>query len=343
MRPELAAVAARQDGLFTRPQCLYVAGYTEDEVRRRTRVGGPWVAVRPGVYAARELWEALDGPGARARLRDVAAHLRISREHVLSHDSAARALGIPLLPPVREASHVTREGVGGGRSECGVHHHLTRLGLVDLQQVGCTPLTGPARTALDIARYHGLANGVVAIDHVRATGTPLRELVRELEVMWSWRGVRTAREAVDRSDPGAESPVESLGRLFVEELGLGRVETQFPVRIPDGVAWCDLRVGCHVVEIDGHRKYVEVARGGYATRPVDQVVRAERRRQTQVCGEGLGMSRLGYDDLWGAARVRAAQRLRDEYAVTLARFGDVLPPHLEEFATRMRGRRRRSA
>ena len=37
----------------------------------------------------------------------------MTRPHVMSHDSAARALGIPMLRPARELSHITRPGVGG--------------------------------------------------------------------------------------------------------------------------------------------------------------------------------------------------------------------------------------
>ena len=52
------------------------------------------------------------------------------------------------------------------------------------------------------------------------------------------------------------------------------------------------------------------------------------------------MSRVIWDELFGAARAKTRARLLAEYAVTLARFGEALPPHLATFADRMRGRRR---
>lgn len=61
-----------------------------------------------------------------------------------------------------------------------------------------------------------------------------------------------------------------------------------------------------------------------------------------MCATGLGMSRIVWDDFYGEARQRAKQRLRSEYAVTLRRFGAVLPEHLAEFERQMRGRRRAS-
>lgn len=77
-----------------------------------------------------------------------------------------------------------------------------------------------------------------------------------------------------------------------------------------------------------------------ATRPVEDVLWDEKDRQRLVCAQGLGMSRIIWDDLWGAARRRTLTRLRAEYQVTFDRFGFALPAHLEEFAGRMRGRRR---
>ena len=100
------------------------------ELRTLTAVHGPWVVVRRGVYAERELWDSMNGYDEHARLRDLAVHLTAKADHVMSHDSAARALGIPMLRPKHELSHLTREGVGGSRTERGVKHHLTRMTLL---------------------------------------------------------------------------------------------------------------------------------------------------------------------------------------------------------------------
>ena len=71
---------------------------------------GAWVLVRRGVYMPAELWRALDPYDGRARARARAAHLQMRAAHVLSHESAARELGMPILTPDTELIHVTRRG-----------------------------------------------------------------------------------------------------------------------------------------------------------------------------------------------------------------------------------------
>ncbi len=344
MRPKLQALASRQGGVVTRRQCLAV-GYTEVELRGLTAVHGPWVTVRRGVYAERELWDQLTGGDDKTRLRDRAVHLAMSTEHVMSHDSAARALGLPLMRPDLELSHITRPGVGGSRTERGVKHHLTRLPLGDTVVVDEMEVTGPARTGVDIAREHGLVAGIVTLDRVLANGTPRSALELEVLTMWCWPGVRTAREAVARAEPGSESVGESLTRVLIDEAGIGPAQAQFPVSVDGHVYWVDLLAGCHAVEFDGRQKLRPVEQGGLADRPVEDVLWDERARQIAICGEGLGMSRVSWDDLFGRARQRTIERLQREYAVTVERFGTQLPAHLAERAARIRrtSPRRRSA
>lgn len=335
MRPELRAHAARQGGLVTRRQAIDV-GYTSRELRTMTAVHGPWVVVRRGVYAERDLLDTLDRYDGEARLKDRAAHLSVGVPHLMSHDSAARALGLPLLRPRFALSHLTRTGVGGSRTEHGVKHHLTRLGLLNTETVDGMPVTGLARTAVDLAREHGFETGTVACDSALRAGVSVADLAAELTLMHCWPGVTKARAAVDHTRPGAESPGETLLRLLLVELDIGPPETQFPVRLGDRVAWTDLRVGCHVFEFDGRVKYRSRENGGISDRVIEDVLWDERTRQQAICALGLGMSRVCWDDLFGRARTATAERLRAEYAVTATRFGTVLPEHLRQDAIRIR-------
>lgn len=330
MRPRLAALAATQSGLITRTQAVE-AGYTERELRTCTSVQGPWAVVRRGVYVDRARWESLDERDERWRLRDRAAQLSTSVEHVLSHDSAARSLELPFLRPRTPLVHVTRPGVGGSRTEHGVKHHLSRLPPPQQATPDGLQVTGLARTALDLAREHGFETGVTACDAALQRGATFADLAAQLETMTCWPHITRARAAVEHADPGAESVGESLARLLVLELDLGPVQTQFAVRTSRGTAWCDLRVGCHVFEFDGRVKYLRTHEGGVAARPVTEVLWEEKRRQNDVCAAGLGMSRIIWDDLWGAQRSHALDRLRAEYAVTRQRFGARLPEHLARF------------
>lgn len=334
MRPALRAHAVRQRGLVTRTQC-WAAGYRDVELRGNLAPGGPWVRVRHGVYAEADRWAQADEPEQRS-LHDLAAHLVMVTEHVMSHDSAARAHGVPLLRPRRELVHITREGVRGGRTEAGVKHHLTQFPLPGVLEVGGMPVTNLARTGLDVAREHGRDHGVVALDHLLRSGVKRSALRSELEVMRCWPGVTRSRVAVELADAGAETPIESLARMLLVDLGFTDIDTQFPVLVDGVVFWADLRVGCHLVEPDGMLKYLPTSDGGISDRPLSARLRDERQRQAAVCGEGLGMSRVVWDDHVGRGRARALERIAREIAVTEQRFGSTLPTHLAERAARIR-------
>lgn len=330
MRPPLRAIALSQAGLVTRAQARDV-GYRGPELRGLTGVGGAWVVVRRGIYLERVAWEAASTLDQWV-LRDHAADLATGVLHELSHDSAARMHGLPLVAFRRDLTHLTRADVGGSRTEHGIKHHLGRVPSLGHLVVDGLPVTGVARTALDVGREHGLATGLAACDAALRAGVRRPDFATELATMTHWPGVIAARAAAELADSRAENAAESLARLFVLELGLGEVEPQFALWLGGRIVWCDLRVGNHVIEFDGRIKYRSRAEGGVALKPAEQVVWDERQREREVCARGLGMSRLIWDDLFGAARHRAQQRVLAEYEVTAARFGTRLPDHLAEFS-----------
>jgi hypothetical protein len=281
----------------------------------------------------RTIWDNLS-PLQQWRARDRAAHLTMSVPHELSHDSAARVHELPLVAVRHDLSHVSRPDVQGSRTEHGVKHHKSILPSKSGLVLGGLPVTGIARTAVDVAREHGLPSGLAACDAAMRAGLPRSAFHIELAAMAHWPGVVAARSAVELADPRAENPGESLARLLVLELGIGEVEPQFALRLARRTVWIDLRVGCHGFEFDGRLKYRSRVDGGASDRPAEQVVWEERQREREVCAVGLGMSRLCWDDLFGSARVRARSRLLAEYAVTAARFGTRLPDHLAEYSRR---------
>ncbi len=122
--------------------------------------------------------------------------------------------------------------------------------------------------------------------------------------MTYWPHVTRARAAVEIADGGAQNVGESLLRLMVLELGIGRPETQYVVTEGSRRAEVDLRVGRHLFEFDGRVKYVDREHGGVADRPVTQVLWEEKQREDwlrRVYG-GHGMSRVVWDELFGDAR-----------------------------------------
>lgn len=330
MRDSLRAAAGRQAGLVTRHQAL-AAGYTRREVDAATRPGGPWITVRTGVYCERLL---VDGADQRVRwlLKDRAALLASRRPSVLSHDSAARVLGIDTLEPVVPGTHLTHRGVRGNRTNSGITRHRDLLPLC-VESVDDVVATSYARTAIDIGRLHGFLHGLVAVDSVRGKGLALSDLESELSRMENHPHIARARAAVSASDDGAESVLETLGRQLVVELDIGEVETQFAVRLADGkVVWCDIRVGRHIFECHGFIKLISADQGGVATEPAERVLWREKGRQVAVSAEGLGVSSIVWADCFGQAREKAVTRLHKEYAVTEARFGREVPPHMRHFA-----------
>jgi hypothetical protein len=335
----LAAVAAGH-GLVTATQ-LSVLGFRPRRVAGWVR-SGELVSVRRGVYTTAQLWSEWDQFRDRPLARVRAAHLTLTVPHVFSHDSAALLLGLPLVRPESADVHVTRSHVHGSRIRYGVRHHGATYSRHDVVVVDDLPTLDIPRTVADLARTHGYRVGLVAADGALQLGVTRGELVAAYAPMSCWPGVTSARAAVEDADPGAESVGETLARELVAELGLGPIETQFPVLAGGGLYWCDLRVGCHLFEFDGRVKFRSVDLGGVADEGAEQAIWDERKRQQQVCAEGLGMSRLTWSDFWGTARERAKRRLLAEYAVTEARFGPSLAVRLEESARRLRGRRYRT-
>ncbi len=321
MRPRLAGLAAKQGGVVTRRQAVD-CGYTERELRTVTGHFGSWSTIRRGVYVERRLWEAASDD-ARYVLQVRAAALNLRGDAVVSHQSAAALLGLPLRPSGRELVHVTRPGVTGSRTEHGVCHHLAALGKDDVVDLGGLRVTSPARTCLDIGRHAGFESAVVAGDAALREGTTREQLEAALARMQNWPGVTAARAAARVVDGGAQSVGETLTRLLILELDIGVPETQYVVDTGTFRAVVDLRVGAHLFEFDGRVKYVGRERGGVADRPVEEILWEEKRREDQLRSLRLGMSRVVLADLFGRARVRTKGRLWQEFNQTLALYGDL--------------------
>lgn len=315
MDPRIVGHMAAQEGLITRRQLLEL-GVLPEEIDRHVR-REVLVLVRRGVYAQPAVWAANERWDLRQLLVDRAASLVTTRAHVWSHDSAALRLRMQILKQDGR-SHLTHSGRRGSHTRAGVTHHHAPYACAELDPA--TQSLGLARTALDIAREHGIRAGTVAVDSALRLGATYEELGFSLERMKHWPGVSDARAALALSDPDTDSIAETLGRELVEELGHGRPRTQFGLAADGRVVWCDLRLGRHFFEVDGLIKLLPVTQGGVADDPVD-ALREEKARQDFVTGFKTGMSRIVWDDFWGARRDQAKARLDREYQDTCSRFG----------------------
>ena len=157
-----------------------------------------------------------------------------------------------------------------------------------------------------------------------------------LATMRSWRHVNRVRAAARGAALGAESPGESLARELAVQAGLsGDIITQFPVKTDTGVAWCDILVGCHVIEFDGRVKYRPPTSGGFATDGPDEVVWKEKVRERDIASHGLAVSRVFWDDCLGPRRTAAIDRLARAHGEACRRFGTSLPADVAAFARQM--------
>lgn len=319
------------EGLLTRAAARE-AGIDDRELRRLVR-RGELVRIRRGVYVDAERWAAADPYRERPILRMRAAALVLTcDDFVFSHDSAAMLHGLGAPDPAHAQVHVTRRKVHGDADRAGIKHHLAPYLAKEVTVVHGLRVLDLARTSLDMAREHGLVAGVACTDAALRLGVRRSDLESARKRMWCWPESRVMDAAIDLADPGAESWLESEGRLLVTGLQVGRPQTQFGLSDGHRTVWCDLRVGRHVFEIDGRGKYQAEQVAG---QDPDAVLWQEKKRQDFIGGFKLGVSRITAHDCHGG-KVQALRRLRREFEDTCARFGTDISD-LEPFVVRRPG------
>lgn len=324
MHPFVRAAFDRPPHLLTRRDAMGF-GLNPRSVDGRVRAG-EWLAIRRGIYAEAAHVETLVHRSQVQRLYDDAAAMATRLVHVRSHDSAAVVWDMPIPLADAPISHLTvplpdtyRNAPQRSRFRNGVKHHLAPYDEHDRPTVvDGVPVLGRARTAVDLAREHGVAIGVCGMDAARRAGVSLAELAAVHERMGSWPHINAVRHAVELSDPGAQTLIETLARLLVQSLGQGRPETQFGLRDQRREAFVDLRLRRHLFEADGQLKYLP---DGVSNRAPQEVLWEEKKRQDWLCGFKLGMSRLTWSDVWPLGQRHVQERLLRELADTDARFG----------------------
>jgi hypothetical protein len=111
----IAAALRRQGDLITRPQVL-AAGWTQAALRYRTRTGGPWRVVLPGIYLSH------NGPLAVGQ-REVAAVLYCGNECVITGQAALVRQGVQV--PLTEIVDVLIPDSAKRQSAAFVRAHRT--------------------------------------------------------------------------------------------------------------------------------------------------------------------------------------------------------------------------
>ena len=185
----------------------------------------------------------------------------------------------------------------------------------EVVEIGGVRMTSGLRTAFDVARLRRFESAVVALDRLRALGAfeveDLRELLRRRR---RWRGTVAAARALRASEPGVESPRETVFRLVWVATGLGRPRANREVFDGAGrfVARVDLldEVAGVVGEYDGGHHASAERRS------------ADARRQERLEELGLVVVRVTAADLESrAARDELGRRLAAAYRRANARRG----------------------
>ena len=280
-----------------------LGGWSDEEIGRLAR-DGRWSRIRRGAYVDGQL------PGnavARHALLVAATLQQLRRPAVVSHQSAAVLLGMPLWGARLDKVHVTRRPPASSQTSGPLRCHVARLGNDEVTEVDGIPVTDVARTALDLARSLPFEAGVVALDAALHEGLVERELIEQrLFDIAGTRGSRHAARVVRFADTRSESVGESRSRVVLHEIGLSPSALQLDVRRPDGAligradfAWEDLRL---IGEFDGRIKYGRLLRSGQD--PGDAVFE-EKRRGDAIREEGWGVVRWTWADLTSRDQLRA--------------------------------------
>ncbi|WP_341268112.1 hypothetical protein [Gordonia malaquae] len=215
--------------------------------------------------------------------REAIADVDVPRDELYRYRSIASVLGLELLHPDQKNVHVTngRESGGSRRPQRMVHAGL--LPDDDLVDVDGVLVTGPARTAVDVA------------------------------LATSRRGVGLARRALF-ADGRAESPGESWSRAQMIEAELPVPDLQAEYILASGrTARCDFGLDdVFVGEFDGLVKYRRSMRAGES--PEDVVIR-EKIREDELRDLGLDVGRWVWRDLREATMVAKLKRCYDRLGI----------------------------
>jgi hypothetical protein len=300
----LAELLLRRDAVAT--------GWSDDELGRLVRAG-ELTRLRRGAYV-----DAVLPPDRAAvhRLLVRATVAGLRRPAIVSHQSAAVLLGLPLWDVPLDRVHVTRRPRAWNDSSAVLYCHVARLRDDEVVEIDGLRVTDPVRTALDLARSLRHEAAVVALDAALNRGLLPHDVLRErLFDIAGTPGSRSAARAITAADARSESVGESRSRVMLHRWKLAPSALQFEIRTSDGAlvgrsdfAWEDDRL---VGEFDGRIKYGRLLR---PDRDAGDAVFAEKRREDAIRDEDWGVIRWVWSELRRpdrlAARVRRAQERR---------------------------------
>ena len=285
---------------------------------------GTAIRIAPGVYAPASRWAAVPSLDQhRLLVYAVVSTRRV--DVVVSHWSAAALHGLPRLGRWPDRVHVTQDASSTSRSRGIVIRHNRRLLPEDIVVIDGIATTSIARTILDIAAISDFRAGVVVADGALyrhridrpVAWTTTEQLSDAWERAHPFRGEVRASEVMAFGVTGAQTPLESVSRVTMREIGCPPPTLQHAYFDDDGFigesdfSWLDLG---GIAEADGKNKYLDAAmRSG---RSVEQVLFDEKVREDRLRTASRFFGRWGWETAIDPRRLHAR----------LSRMGLPLPP-----------------
>ena len=214
---------------------------------------GEVVELEPSVWFPAATWGELRYH-ERQWLRVEAAAM-VSNAAVLVGRSAARKLGMWVISNGEEPVEVAlpSRSVSQSRAQSGRYaFRFSKLRYDEQLVYEGHRVTTPVRTFIDIARYHGFIEGLIAADYLLRRGIERDAIEKEIRKMGRAKGVGVARKCLEHAIANSGSAYEFLARGLLIEAGIGPVVAQAQI----GCYFADLLVqGWLIIEIDGEIKY----------------------------------------------------------------------------------------
>lgn len=303
----IEAIAARQHGVVSRTQVL-AAGLTPSQLRHRLD-RREWRRVAPGVVG-------FPGHPDTHRRRCWIAVLHAGPDACCSHGTAGLLLG---MQPLHGQPVELTVGRARGRPLPGTRRHRPRSGLPDrLVRVDGLPVTGPARTLVDLAGQLLVPRLERVVEDAEVTGRCSVGAVGAELARTRRRGrpgVRRLEVVLDRLGPGDGVPRSELERLGddVRRLaGLPAPHHEHPLPSASGRigfvdrAWEDALL---ITELDGRRWHTRRAQ-----------LALDHQRDLQAAALGWQTLRLCWEQLRHEPR-RTAELWRATYDRRIAQLG----------------------
>ena len=252
---------------------------------------GEFVELEPAVWFPAATWGELKYH-ERQWLRVEAAAM-VSNAAVLVGRSAARKLGMWVISSGEEPVEVAlpSRSVSQSRAQSGRYaFRFSKLRRDEQLVYEGHCLTTPIRTFIDIARYHGFIEGLIAADYLLRRGIERNAIEKEIRKMGRAKGIGEARKCLEHAIPNSDSAYESLARGLLIEAGIGPVVAQAQIERLSLIHiseryFADLLVqGWLIIEIDGEIKYERDDAG--------EVWKKEFNRQKRIGNKGYVILRF---------------------------------------------------